>query len=154
LINAAFMAYAVTDQEEGNMMRKFLFIAAMAMLAIPASAQQVEVADGDWSDFPALDKSQVVNLGAGAMADIDKLVAEGKCDRIGNKKRIRMEIPFIAQFNDAGKVQRVMLKRINCPEVETIAASAAFYAAKWGWIEPGTNNEAGWYRGMVNYTLD
>ena len=135
-------------------MRKLLITAIVATLAVPASAQRVEVADGDWSDFPALDKSQVVDLGDGAMADIDRLVAAGKCDRIGSKKKIRMEIPFIAQFDASGKVERVMVQRINCPEVETIAANAAYYAAKWGRIKPGTSNPAGWYRGLVAYILD
>jgi hypothetical protein len=135
-------------------MRKILILGALMIAAAPASAQRLEVADGDWSDFPTLEKSQTVNLGEGAMADIDKLVAAGKCDKIGNKKRIRMEIPFIAQFANDGTVERVMLKRINCPEVETIAANAALYAAKWGRIKPGTSNAAGWYRGFVSYILD
>ena len=135
-------------------MRKFLTAVAMLVIAVPAAAQRVEVADGDWSDFPALEKSQTVNLGDGAMADIDRLVAAGKCDQLGTKKRIRMEIPFIAQFSDTGTVERVMLQRINCPEVETIAANAAYYAAKWGRIKPGSSNAAGWYRGSVSYILD
>lgn len=135
-------------------MRNLLFAVAMAAFANPASAQRVEVADGDWSDFPALEKSQTVNLGDGAMAEIDRLVSAGKCDKIGNKKRIRMEIPFIAQFDENGAVERVMLSRIGCPEVEAIAANAALYAAKWGRIKPGSSNAAGWYRGFVTYVLD
>lgn len=135
-------------------MRIFPIIAATTLFVAPAYAQRVEVADGDWSDFPTLENSQTVNLGDGAMADIDRLVAAGKCDKIGNKKRIRMEIPFLAQFGADGKVERVMLNRIGCPEVETIAANAAYYAAKWGRIQPGTSNAAGWYRGLVSYILD
>jgi hypothetical protein len=135
-------------------MRSMIFAAALMALAVPATAQRIEVADGDWGDFPTLDKSQIVNLGDGAMADIDRLVAAGKCSKIGNKKRIRMEIPFLAQFNDNGKVERVMLQRIECPEVETIAANAAYYAARDGRIKPGTSNPAGWYRGSVSYILD
>ncbi len=135
-------------------MRKFLSIAIIALFATSASAQRIEVADGEWSDFPALEKSQTVNLGDGAMADIDRLVASGKCSKIGNKKHIRMEIPFLAQFDANGKVERVMLNRIGCPEVETIAANAAYYAARDGRIKPGTSNAAGWYRGFVSYILD
>lgn len=135
-------------------MRKFLSIAIIALFATSATAQRIEVADGEWSDFPALEKSQTVNLGDGAMADIDRLVASGKCSKIGNKKRIRMEIPFLAQFDTNGKVERVMLNRIGCPEVETIAANAAYYAARDGRIKPGTSNAAGWYRGLVSYILD
>ncbi len=135
-------------------MRKFLSIAIIALFATSATAQRIEVADGEWSDFPALEKSQTVNLGDGAMADIDRLVASGKCSKIGNKKHIRMEIPFIAQFDTNGKVERVMLNRIGCPEVETIAANAAYYAARDGRIKPGTSNAAGWYRGIVSYILD
>ena len=132
-----------------------LIIAAVAMvLSAPVLGQRIEVADGEWSDFPALEKSQTVNLGDGAMADIDRLVAAGKCAKIGNKKRIRMEIPFLAQFVDGAKVERVMLQRIGCPEVEAIAANAAYYAAKDGRIKPGTSNAAGWYRGSVSYILD
>lgn len=135
-------------------MRNILIAAAIATFALPATAQRIEVSDGDWSDFPALAKSQTVNLGDGAMADIDRLVAAGKCDKIGNKKRIRMEIPFIAQFSEGGSVERVMLQRIGCPEVEAIAANAAYYAAKGGLIKSGTSNPAGWYRGLVSYVLD
>jgi hypothetical protein len=135
-------------------MRTILIATAIALLAVPAAGQRIEVADGDWSDFPALEKSQTVNLGDGAMADVDRVVAAGKCDKIGNKKRIRMEIPFIAQFGDSGKVERVMLSRIGCPEVETIAANAAYYAAREGLIKSGTSNPAGWYRGLVSYVLD
>lgn len=135
-------------------MNKMLLTAMVILAAAPAAAQRVEVADGDWSDFPALDKSQIVSLGDGAMADIDRLVAAGKCSKIGSKKRIRMEIPFIAQFDEKQQVERVMLQRIGCPEVEVIAANAAMYAAKWGRIKPGTSNAAGWYRGMVSYILD
>ena len=135
-------------------MRRLLIAAVFAAISIPATAQRVEVADGDWSDFPALEKSQIVNLGDGAMADIDRIVAAGKCSKIGNKRRIRMDIPFLVQFTGAEKVERVMLQRIGCPEVEGIAANAAYYAAKTGRIKPGTSNAAGWYRGSVSYILD
>jgi hypothetical protein len=137
-------------------MRPIFLIALIPLLAVPAAAQRVEVADADnnWSDFPALSKSMTVNLGDGAMADIDRLVASGKCKSIGNKNRIRMDIPFLVQFSPNGAVERVMLKRIGCPEVEGIAANAAYYAARDGRIKAGSGNAAGWYRGAVNYILD
>ncbi|MEN9393119.1 MAG: hypothetical protein RJB02_963 [Pseudomonadota bacterium] len=137
-------------------MRALLLTALFALAATPLAAQRVEVADADndWADFPALAKSMTVNLGDGAMADVDRLVAAGKCKAIGNKKRIRMQIPFLVQFGDTGSVDRVMLKRIGCPEVESIAASAALYAAQDGRIRQGSGNAAGWYRGSVNYILD
>ena len=137
-------------------MRPLLLTALFALAATPLAAQRVEVADADndWADFPALAKSMTVNLGDRAMADIDRLVAAGKCKAIGNKKRIRMQIPFLVQFGDTGSVDRVMLKRIGCPEVESIAASAALYAAQDGRIRQGSGNAAGWYRGSVNYMLD
>jgi hypothetical protein len=134
-------------------MRKSVLVTALVAFAIPAAAQRVDVADGDWSEFPALEKSQIVNLGPRGMANIDGLVAAGKCDKIGNKRRIRMEIPFIAQFAKNGDVEHVMLQRINCPEVESIAASAAYHAAKEGRVKPGNSNPAGWYRGVVSYIL-
>jgi hypothetical protein len=137
-------------------MRPIILIALLALTASPVAAQRIEVADAenDWKDFPALSKSMTVNLGDGAMADIDRLVAEGKCSVIGNKKRIRMDIPFLVQFDDEGRAERVMLKRIGCLEVESIAANAAYYAARNGRIKAGNGNPAGWYRGSVNYILD
>jgi hypothetical protein len=137
-------------------MRTIFLTALLALTVTPVAAQRIEVADADndWSDFPALSKSMTVNLGDGAMADIDRLVAAGKCDTIGNKKRIRMNIPFLVQFNNAGQAERVMLKRIGCLEVETIAANAAYYAARDGRIKAGSGNPAGWYRGSVSYILD
>ena len=82
------------------------------------------------------------------------IAAAGKCNKIGTRKRIRMEIPFLVQFIDGAKVDRVMLQRIGCPEVEGIAANAAYFAAKARQIKPGTSNAAGWYRGSISFILD
>jgi hypothetical protein len=120
----------------------------------PAQSQAVEVGEGDWRNIPFLTGNRTVNLGIGAMERVDKIVAAGKCRAIGRRDTIKLLMPFIVEFNPDKSVARLVIKRIGCPEVEQIAASAAVHAAKTGRVVSDGKNDAGWYRGEVSYILE
>ena len=134
-------------------MRNLIFGLALSLFAVPVVAQTVSSGDGDWSNIPELRKNRIVELSSGAQNMLEKVVAQGKCKSVGNKDRVNLALPFLVEFTPDNRVVNIMVKRIGCPEVESIAASTALYAAKAGAIKPNGDNEAGWYRGEVSYIL-
>jgi hypothetical protein len=133
-------------------MRNLVIFAAL--LAAPLTAQTVETGEGDWRNIPPIGQNMSVALGLGAMERIDKIVNKGACKALGRRGKITMAMPFIVEFNPDKSVARLVVKRIGCPEVEQIAASAALHAAKTGRATPTGVNTAGWYRGEVSYFLE
>lgn len=120
--------------------------------ALMASAT-VEVSSCNWSNIPLLFKPASVRLSDNAMETIDQLVAGGKCNAIGNRKRINLDMDFLVQFGKNDAIKRVIVEKIGCPEVEQIVATATAQAADKGWLKPTGENDAGWYRGAITYRL-
>jgi hypothetical protein len=136
------------------MIRIFL-AASVALLAQPALAQSVEVAEGDWSGIPvaaSIDGPEWMS--AASMDRIDKLVAAGKCPRAGNKRRINLNVPFLMQFDGGGVAQRIVVQRLGCPELETVLSGIIRGRLLQGFYKPTGKNEAGWYRSQITYSLD
>ena len=134
-------------------MRTLLTAIALSLLAIPLDAQNVSSGEGDWSGIPELSKNRIVELSSGAQNMVEKVVAQGKCKAVGSKNRVNLALPFLVEFAPDNTVASIMVKRIGCPEVESIAASTALIAARAGQIAPNGDNAAGWYRGEVSYIL-
>ncbi len=129
-------------------------VSLATLIAAPLCAQTVEIGEGDWRNIPPIGQNMSVALGLGAMERIDKIVNKGECKPLGRRGKIVMAMPFIVEFNPDRTVARLVVKRIGCPEVEQIAASAALHAAKTGRATPTGVNTAGWYRGEVSYFLE
>jgi hypothetical protein len=134
-------------------MKNLITALALSLFAAPIAAQNVSSAEGDWSNIPELRKNRIVELSSGAQNMVEKVVAQGKCKAVGSKDRVNLALPFLVEFAPDNKVASIMVKRIGCPEVESIAASTALYAAQAGTFKPNGDNEAGWYRGEVSYIL-
>lgn len=136
------------------MIRTLLAVSA-AFLCQPAFAQSVEVADGDWAGIPvAATTGGPAWISEASMARIDKLVAAGKCIAVGNRKRVNLNVPVLFQFDGTGTVQKVVVRRIGCPEVESVVASVAASRVKLGYYKPTGQNQTGWYRGEVSYSVN
>jgi hypothetical protein len=125
----------------------------LSLCATPLIAQNVTSGEGDWSGIPELRKNSVVELSSGAQIMIEKVVAQGKCKAVGSKDRVNLALPFLVEFAPDNSVASIMVKRIGCPEVESIAASTALHAAESDSIKPNGDNPAGWYRGEISYIL-
>ena len=134
-------------------MRNLITVLALSLFAAPVFAQNISSGEGDWSNIPELRKNRIVELSSGAQNMIEKVLAQGKCKVVGDKDRVNLTMPFLVEFTPDNRVVSIMVKRIGCPEVESIAASTALHAAQAGAIKPNGDNEAGWYRGEVSYIL-
>lgn len=124
------------------------------VLLMAAAAPTIEVSSGDWSNIPAMPSKSNFLLGTAAMKGIDRAVAEGKCPQAGSKRHIRLDVPVLVQFGEGAAVQRVVVRKIGCPEVEEIVGNVALQSAQAGRFAPSGINRAGWYRSAVSYTSD
>ena len=136
-------------------MIRILLAASAALIAQTAMAQTIEVAEGDWSDIPA------AGLGGGpaylsekSMGQIDKLLAAGKCSSVGNRKYANLNVPILMQFDGGSQVQKIVVRRIGCPEVEAIVGRIAADRAKLGYYRATGQNQTGWYRSEITYSLN
>jgi hypothetical protein len=135
-------------------MRYSSFIFMAAALVAPATAQTVQIADGNWSSIPRMIQTDTVELSQATMAKIDTLVAKGKCARIGRKNKVNLDVPFLLQFKPNGVADQIVVKRIGCPEVEQVLAGVAVAFAKSGKFRPTGENQTGWYRSEISYHLE
>jgi hypothetical protein len=130
-------------------MKTILAVAALAV-STTALAQTVEVATGNWNDIPQVKKQPPIRMADRTMARIDGLLKQGKCQRFGNGKVIKMDVPFLLQFG-AGGVERIVVRRIDCPELESLIGGTLASHAKEGLFKPTGENGTGWYRSNFSY---
>jgi hypothetical protein len=136
-------------------MIRIFWAVSLALLAQPALAQSVEVAEGDWSGIPAAaSKDGPEWISAASMDRIDKIVAAGKCPPVGNKRRININVPFLMQFDGSGVAQRIVVQRLGCPELETVLSGIIRGRLQQGFYQPTGTNQTGWYRSQITYSLD
>lgn len=136
------------------MIRALLTLSA-ALVCQPAFAQSVEVAEGDWSAIPVATSTGGPEwLTETAMNRIDRLVSAGKCPRAGSRARVDLQAPFLIQFDNRATVQRIVIQRLGCPEVESIVGSVIIGRAKQGFYRPTGANQTGWYRSEISYSAN
>jgi hypothetical protein len=136
-------------------MIRILLAASAALFSQAALAQSVEVAEGDWSNIPAAGLAGGPDfISEKSMARIDKLVAAGKCPSVGDRKFINLNVPILVQFDGGNQVQKIVVRRIGCPELEAIVGGIAAGRAKLGYYKSTGTNQAGWYRSEISYSVN
>jgi hypothetical protein len=136
-------------------MIRILLAASAMFLAQPVLAQAVEVAEGDWSGIPeAGSNGDPAYISDQSMTRIDKLLAAGKCPAVGNRKYVNLNVPILVQFDGGDQVQKIVVRRIGCPEVEAIVGGIAAGRAKQGYYRSTGKNQTGWYRSEVSYSVN
>lgn len=131
-----------------------LLLLGLALLAAPSAAQQVEVAEGNWSAIP-----EVRSAGHGRMSDraLDSaaaLLGRGGACATGTS-RIDMTVPFLLEFDPDGKgVRRVVVRRSGCAELEKLIGGVVLTLAKQGEYRPTGENMAHWYRGQISFAIN
>jgi hypothetical protein len=130
--------------------------AALALcVAAPALAQSVEVAEGNWASIPPVEPVDYrVRISDDSMKRIERIVQAGDCPAIGRRDRVRMKAQFLVQFSAGGTAERVVVKRLGCPEVETIVGSIVLARLKEGFYRPTGVNQTGWYKSSIEYQLN
>lgn len=118
-----------------------------------ASAAVVEVATGDWSSIHWMKSRSFNIISADAVERVHRAFAKGECKLAGQtKKRLNLTVPFLVQYGSGGALQRVVLRKLGCPTVESILGGVLLEQVRGKEYQPTEQNPAGWYRGELRLT--
>lgn len=123
----------------------------LVLLASASTAPTVSTATGDWSNIPLLEARNNSEGLTYVVDTIEAAVQSKECTIPGaTRKRVKVEIPFLVQFDRSGAVTEVVVFKLGCPSVETAMGNAVLRLAQKGEYRPTGRNEAGWYRGVFD----
>ena len=138
-------------------MRRFLVLAlllASIPAAAPAATPTVEVANGDWSWLPPLKQRSNDHLSNIAISRIHEIAKGGQCNVLATKRgALEFDMTFAAEFQPDGTLKRIVMPKLNCPEVESILGGVLLKMVENGDYRPDGSNEDGWYRGVLSFTV-
>jgi hypothetical protein len=132
-----------------------LILATLGFLAaVPVTAQSIEVASGNWSEIPEIRTKSQPMLSPATAARVDEIAKQGKCSVPGVTRRyVDLTVPFVVEFMPDGGVQRIVLTKLGCPELESVLGGVlANWVASGRYVATG-ENQLGWYRGELKIAL-
>ena len=135
------------------MMKHFLIMAAVACGSFAASAQSVEVAAGDWTDIPEIRAAGIQQMSVEAVDEAEQLLSKGGPCAQGESRRIDMTVPFMIEFGPNRSVKRIIVRRLGCPQLETLMGGVVKQLALAGEYKPTGENQANWYRSQISFSL-
>lgn len=134
---------------------KRMIALALLMASVPATAAKVEVADGEWGHLPSLEQRNTDHLSSRSLARIQEvLLDERKCTLPGQRYgRAELTIPFAVQYSAEGQVSHLLIKRLGCPEVESILAGVLLDMVRGGDYRPTSSSAERWYKAELSFEL-
>lgn len=131
---------------------KRLLALALLLAPVPASAAKVEVADGNWSFLPLMKQRGSDHLNNDALARINEIVHARQCTFPGQQgPHYDVTLSFAAHFTSDGTLDRLVMQRLNCPEVESLLGGALLEMIEGGDYKATGANPDGWYRGELSF---
>jgi len=125
-----------------------LFLAA----AGTANAQSVEVGEGDWSALPVIEPRGRVQMPPGVVDRLHRLARETDCSVRGFRaSAIDLSVPYVIGFTDEGKVDRIVLRDLKCPQLETALGNVLLQMALAGEYRRNRGGAARWYRSELSF---
>ena len=87
------------------------------------------------------------------MSKVYEIGRQNKCQLPGQyANHIDLSISFAAQFGTDGKLVRLLLPQLNCPEAESWLGGTLVQSIQHGDFHPGAvPNPEGWYRGDFSF---
>ena len=138
-------------------MKRFHVLALLLASVSPGpaiAAPTVEVADGNWSWLPQLKQRSNAELSNIAISQIREIAQTQKCGALVTKKEaVEIDMSFAAHFAPDGTATRIVMPRLNCPEVESILGGVLSEMVEKGDYRPDGSNVDGWYRGKLSFTI-
>ena len=131
-----------------------LLLAASAALATEP-LPKVETATGNWTDLPRLESRDYAHLNSNAMQRIWEIAKERKCKIPGYVTgKLDMRLNFAVQYSPDGKLSRVVLPPLDCPEAEGIIAGAVIAMVQGGDFRRKGESPEGWYQGDLFFGFE
>ena len=136
-------------------MRKMFAIPLLAtLIAASPAPPRVEVATGDWSQLPYMPLIGYSHLNSSIMSKVYEIGRQHRCKLPGQfGSHIDMSVSFAVQFTPEGKLARLLLPPLNCPEAESWLGGTLVQSIEKGDYRPQAQNLnlEGWYRGEINF---
>ena len=132
-------------------MNRFLLMVLLLASVSPApaaAAPTVEVANGNWSWLPSLKQRSNAELRNIAIGP------DQKCSALVTKAdATEFNISFAAHFDPDGTPTKVVMSKLDCPEVEGILGGVLREMVEKGDYSPDGSNIDGWYKGTLSFTI-
>lgn len=123
--------------------------ALLAGLAFDASPR-IESGTGDWNNIPALSSRGRHHITSGQGELLQKALESPECAAVQpERRRFELEAPFLVQFDDAGALQRIVVRDMGCRSAEGVIAGAVMRLIKLEEYRATGENPSGWYRGEI-----
>lgn len=133
-------------------MKHWIIGAGLLAASATAGAQSVEVASGNWSNIPVAVARGQMRMTGEMMERMHQLAAQSSCEVRGfTRTNIEMTVPFLIRFTPDGTVERVVVRRLGCPQLESMLGSIVLQLAQAGEYRPTGENEERWYRSELSF---
>lgn len=133
-------------------MKKALAVAAL-LVSSAAHAQPVDVGTGDWARFPVARQTGQSQIGPAVADAVQTLGRSGTCRVPGlGPRRVNISVPFTLRFERSQQVERIVVRDVGCPELETLVGRVLQRLAAQG--EFVATGGPGWYRSVFDLTID
>ena len=135
---------------------KRLLALALLITAVPAASAtvtpRVEVAEGNWSFLPLMKQQGNDNINNDALARINEIVVDRQCTLPGQQgENYDVRLSFAAHFTPQGALDRLVMNKLNCPEIEGLLGGILLEMLQAGDYKPTRHNPDGWYRGELSF---
>jgi hypothetical protein len=138
------------DAQGETDMRAFLITALLTLAATPAGAQKVESAGGNWSQIPPMEMSDYRSVSAEIIDRLHALGRRGECRVPGLSARsIDIDVPFLVRFTAEGAAEHIVVRKLDCPEAESLLAGIVTDWVRQGNVKSTGENQERWYRSRI-----
>ena len=139
-------------------MKRLVLIPLLLASSIAVATEplpRVETATGNWNELPRLESRGYTHLDSNAMQRVWEIAKERKCKIPGYVTgKLDMRLNFAVQYDPGGKLSRVILPPLDCPEAEGIIAGAVIAMVQGGdFLRKGESPE-GWYQGDLFFGFE
>jgi hypothetical protein len=136
-------------------MRVFCAFPLLLAAATAAAAQvSVETANGDWSKLPQLSQRGYEHLNEKMMAKLYEIAESKQCPAFAlSQGRLDFRIGFATQYGADGKLTRLVIPKLGCPEAESVASGAVLELIEAGDYAPSGKSRNGWYQGTLGFSF-
>jgi hypothetical protein len=139
-------------------MKRLLLIPLILAASAAAATEplpKVETATGNWSDLPRLESRGYTHLDSNVMQRIWEIARERKCKIPGYVTgKLDLRLNFAVQYDPSGKLARVILPPLDCPEAEGIIAGALIDMVRGGDFRRKGESPEGWYQGDLFFGFE
>ncbi len=127
---------------------------SLLMSAAQPTAPSVEVAGGDWSSIPKIEAQGDNYISKFAIERVQEIFSGDSCAMPGqSRNKLDLTVPFLVQFARDGSPQRIVVRKVGCPQLETLLGGVVLNLVRRGEYRPTGENLAGWYQSDVSFAL-